>query len=62
MFLNIVKTSLISLILVAVTITAGNAATWEEQWSSLVAAAKSEGNLVMSSPAGNVWRAQLNKF
>ena len=41
---------------------AASAQSWEATWAQTVAAAKKEGRLVLSAPAGNVWRDQLMKF
>ena len=38
------------------------AQSWEREWANLIEAAKREGSLVMSAPAGSVWRTQLTKF
>ena len=41
---------------------AARAQSAEAAWAQTVAAAKKEGKLVLSAPAGNVWRAELSKF
>lgn len=35
---------------------------WEQDWRNTVAAAKKEGQLVISGPSGRVWRDELMKF
>jgi hypothetical protein len=35
---------------------------WEQDWDQTVAAAKREGQLVMSAPSGSVWHAELMRF
>src|SRR4051794_9245911 len=38
------------------------AAPWEDDWRRTLAAAKAEGQLVLSAPSGGVWRAELSRF
>jgi iron(III) transport system substrate-binding protein len=38
------------------------AQSWEAVWSRTVSAAKTEGRLTLSAPAGGVWRDELMKF
>ena len=40
----------------------GRAADWETEWNKTVAAAKAEGQLVLSIPAGSVWKTELMRF
>lgn len=40
----------------------GHAADWQQEWQKTLAAAKNEGQIVMSIPAGSVWRAELIRF
>lgn len=42
--------------------TAGYSADWEQNWNHTLTAAKAEGQLVMSIPAGGVWHAELMRF
>lgn len=42
--------------------TLGHGADWEENWKDTLAKAKTEGQLVMSIPAGSVWHAELMRF
>jgi iron(III) transport system substrate-binding protein len=42
--------------------TAASSADWQQEWDKTVAAAKSEGQITLSIPAGSVWQSELMRF